>query len=85
MLRFSTGDLLRSWGRIQDKALVEPVTVTSNGRDRMVLLSAEEYHRLKRRDREVLGIGDFKETELLAIQGSKPSEASMDFNDEMEN
>jgi PHD/YefM family antitoxin component YafN of YafNO toxin-antitoxin module len=37
----------------QDIALTKPVTVTKNGRERTVLLSAQEYARLKRRDRVI--------------------------------
>jgi hypothetical protein len=46
-------------------ALVQPVAVTRNGRERTVLISVEEYHRLKRRDRQVLGLEDFMTRTLL--------------------
>jgi prevent-host-death family protein len=49
----SSAEFQRRPGLYQDKALSEPVTITKNGRDRLVLLSVEEYHRLKRRDRRV--------------------------------
>ncbi|HZZ63707.1 MAG TPA: type II toxin-antitoxin system Phd/YefM family antitoxin [Roseiarcus sp.] len=49
--------------------MTKPVVVTRNGRDRTVLISAEEYRRLKRRDRHVFGIGDFP------TKPSKPSGA----------
>jgi hypothetical protein len=42
---------LRNIGRYQDIALVQPVAVTRNGRERTVMISIEEYNRLKRRDR----------------------------------
>jgi hypothetical protein len=51
------------------------VIVTRNGRHRTVMISVDEYDRLKRRDREVLGI-------IEAIRQSRaPSEAAA-FNDE---
>jgi prevent-host-death family protein len=31
-------------GRYQDKALAEPVIITKNGREQLVLVSVEEYH-----------------------------------------
>ena len=40
-----------------DKALREPVAITKQGRDHLVVLSAEEYARLKRRDRAVYAAG----------------------------
>ena len=39
------------FGRYQEVALTEPVAITRNGRERVVILSVDEYHRLKRRDR----------------------------------
>jgi hypothetical protein len=84
MVRISAGELQRHWGRAQDLALAAPVTVTCKGRDRMVLLSTEEYNRLKRRDRQVVGLGDFTDGELEAIGTVKPSAAALAFNFEME-
>ncbi|MEQ1521331.1 MAG: type II toxin-antitoxin system Phd/YefM family antitoxin [Aestuariivirga sp.] len=84
MVRVSAGELQRQWGRIQDIALAEPVTVTCNGRDRMVLLSTEEYNRLKRRDREVMSLADFTDADIAAIKTVKPSAAATAFDHEME-
>jgi PHD/YefM family antitoxin component YafN of YafNO toxin-antitoxin module len=39
--------------RISRQALVAPLTITHHGHDSLVLMSAAEYQRLKRRDREV--------------------------------
>jgi PHD/YefM family antitoxin component YafN of YafNO toxin-antitoxin module len=39
----------------QEAALREPVAITAAGQDRLVLLSAEEYQRLKRVEDIVLG------------------------------
>jgi prevent-host-death family protein len=55
---------------LTDKALSEPVTITRNGRDRLVVLSVDEYARLKRRDRRVLGLEEFTEDEIAAIEQS---------------
>jgi prevent-host-death family protein len=46
----SSTDFQRNPGPYQDTAMREPVTITAYGRDRLVLLSAEEYARLKRID-----------------------------------
>jgi prevent-host-death family protein len=43
----SSAEFQRNLGLYQDKALAEPVTVTKNGRERLVLLSVDEYHRLR--------------------------------------
>jgi prevent-host-death family protein len=40
-------ELQKNFGLYQDKALTEPIFVTRNGREKTVLLSVMEYHRLK--------------------------------------
>jgi PHD/YefM family antitoxin component YafN of YafNO toxin-antitoxin module len=50
MITVSSAVFQRNFGAYQDKALVEPVAITRSGWERIVVLSADEYHRLKRRD-----------------------------------
>ena len=52
----TSAEFQRNLGLYQDKALAEPVVITKNGRERLVLVSVEEYHRLKRRDRRALAV-----------------------------
>ncbi len=73
MIRVSSTEFGKEVGRYQDAALSQPVIVTRNGRDRTVTISVEEYRRLKRRGREVLGIGDFTEADIEAIRRAEPS------------
>jgi PHD/YefM family antitoxin component YafN of YafNO toxin-antitoxin module len=47
--------------------LAQPVTITRNGRERLVVISTEEYRRLQRRSREVLRPGDLSDAELELI------------------
>src|ERR1041384_8368409 len=63
-MKVTTADFIKNYGTLADKALSEPVTITKNGRDRLVLVSADEYARLKRRDRRVVRLEDFTEEEL---------------------
>ena len=66
-MKVSTADFIKNYGTLADKALSEPVTITKNGRDRLVVLSADEYARLKRRDRRVVRLEDFSEEEMALI------------------
>jgi PHD/YefM family antitoxin component YafN of YafNO toxin-antitoxin module len=66
-MRISTAEFIKNYGTLADKALQEPVMITKNGRDRLVVLSAEEYARLKRRDRRVVKLEDFTEDEMAKI------------------
>lgn len=65
-MRVSSAEFIRNYGALADKALSEPVTITRNGRERLVLISAEEYARLKRRDRRVVATGELPE-EVVAL------------------
>jgi prevent-host-death family protein len=66
-MRISSAEFQRKFGSLADKALTEPVTITRNGRDRLVLISVEEYTRLKRRDRRVVLLEDFSDEEMALI------------------
>ena len=83
VLKVSTAEFQRNIGRYQDLALRQPIAVTRNGRESWVLLSIEEYRRLKRRDREVLGIEDFTEADAEAVRRARPSAESAAFNHEL--
>ena len=45
----SAAEFQRHFGRYQDEALLHPVAITRNGRERLVVISTEEYRRLRRR------------------------------------
>ena len=47
MDRISTADLIRNFGVYGDEAMSKPVIVTKNDRDRLVLISIEQYDKLK--------------------------------------
>ncbi len=66
-MKISSAEFQKNFGSLADKALTEPVTITRNGRDRLVLLSVEEYQRLKRRDRRVVRLEDFSDEEMALI------------------
>jgi PHD/YefM family antitoxin component YafN of YafNO toxin-antitoxin module len=74
-MKVSTADFLKNYGTLADKALTEPVVITKNGRDRLVILSADEYARLKRRDRRVVRLEEFSDDEMALIaQAEVPAE-----------
>jgi prevent-host-death family protein len=45
-MRVSSGDFIRKFGTYTDSALSEPIIITKNGRERLVLLSVDEYNTL---------------------------------------
>lgn len=60
----------------------EPVSITSHGRERLVLLSADEYRRLKQNDRTPLYPWELSEAELQALAVSEPPSEAHAFNHE---
>ncbi len=63
----TAGDLVRQFSHYSDLALAQPVVVTKNGRPRNVLISVEEYERLKLRDRQAFAAADTPEYFLAEI------------------
>jgi PHD/YefM family antitoxin component YafN of YafNO toxin-antitoxin module len=70
-MRVTTAEFIKRYGTLADRALGEPVTITKNGRDRLVLLSADEYARLKRRDRRAIAAEELTEAELELIASAE--------------
>ena len=83
MLRVSAAEFQRNIGRYQDVALTQPVAVTRNGRERTVMISIDEYHRLKRRDRQVMGLADFSEADIAALEAVRAPDAAKAFDGEV--
>ena len=70
-VRVTAAEFQRNIGRYQDMALTKPVAITKNGRERTVLISSDEYERLKRRDRRALWAEELSEEDLQAIASSE--------------
>ena len=83
MITVTSVEFQRNIGRYQDEALKEPVSITRNGRERLVVLSADEYHRLKRRDRTVLGLAEFTDADFQAIESATAPNESSAFDHEV--
>jgi PHD/YefM family antitoxin component YafN of YafNO toxin-antitoxin module len=65
-------DVQRRFAYWKRKAQQSPVRVRNHGQDEIVLVSVDEYDRLKRGDREVLGLADFTDDDIAEkIQLSK--------------
>ena len=81
--RISSAEFLKSYGRITERALREPVSITSHGRERLVLLSAEEYQRLKRQDRQALYPWELGPDDIRALEASDAPEEAAAFDSEL--
>jgi prevent-host-death family protein len=74
----------RNIGTYQDIALTKTVMITKNGRERTVLISAEEYARLKRRDRRVIAAGELSERQIAAVRDAKVPDQYADLDREID-
>jgi prevent-host-death family protein len=71
-MKVTAAEVGKNFGQFADKALVEPVSITKYGREHLVLMSAEEYARLKRRDRQVYRTHDVPDDILAALEATEP-------------
>jgi len=71
MTRVSETEFQHAFGVLTDKALQEPVTITKEGRDHLVVLSAEAYARLKQRVRRVGLTAELPEEWVEAARSAK--------------
>ena len=70
-MRVDATEFISGYGALADRAMTEPVTITMDGRDRLVLISAEEYARLQRRDRRIIRPETVSEADLALIAAAK--------------
>jgi prevent-host-death family protein len=81
--RVPASEFQREFGRLRGVAHREAVIVTSHGRDDVVLLSAEEYQRLRSFDRRALHVSELTDEDLAALDGVKIPEEAARYNHEM--
>ena len=83
MQRVTSREFQRNFGRFQDEALKAPLSTTRSGRERLVVLSAGEYARLKRRDREALFVEELSKVEIEGIRRAEPSADAAQYDREL--
>ena len=72
MIRMTETEVQQGFRALADRARREPVAITTtDGREELVVLSIEEYARLKRRDRRVGLTEDLPEEWVEAVRNAK--------------
>lgn len=84
MIKITSVEFQRHFGRYQDEALKQAISITRNGRERVVLISAEEYKQLKRRVRQAMKVEDLSPNDLAAIEQSEIPEGYEALDNEMQ-
>jgi prevent-host-death family protein len=83
MQTFAATDVAKKFGAIVDIARREPVLVESHGRPQVVMLSPQEYERLRRQDRQVLTVRELPSSLRAAIAAARAPASATDFNGEV--
>lgn len=73
-MKVSSAEFIKNYGTLADKALQEPVTITRNGRDRLVLISSEEYERMRASYRRARRVEELTDEEIELISKSEVPE-----------
>ena len=81
-LSFTSTEFQKAFGRIREAALKDPVTITHHGRDSLVLISAEEYRRLKRLEPRALYPWELSEQDISALEAPLAEASGADFDHE---
>ena len=71
-------------GEALDRSLSQPVLITKHGRPRNVVLSYDEYERLRARDRRAVRAQDLTDEDIAAIEASEMAPGSEHLNAELE-
>jgi prevent-host-death family protein len=83
MISITSAEFQKSFGRYREVAQREPVAISAYGRDSLVLLSAEEYRRLKRQDRRALHPWELDPDAVAALEAAEPPADAARFDDEL--
>jgi prevent-host-death family protein len=83
MVTITAAELQKQFGRYRDLAIKEPVAVTHHGRESLVLMSAEEFKRLKAYDdRQALYPSELPDEAVEALEHVEIPEEAAKFNHE---
>jgi len=76
ILTVPAAEVQRKFGYYTDEAMLQPVGIQRHGTTRLVMISAAEYERLKRRDRQSILAKDLGDDFIKELEASEASEAS---------
>ncbi len=66
----TSAEAQKNFGRYRERALAEPVVVTQYGKPSVVIISAEEYERLKELDQRVMRLDEMSDAEVEEMLNS---------------
>lgn len=84
MPKVTSVEFQQNVGRYQDMAIAEPVEVTKHGRRHVVVLSDQEYRRLKRQDRQTAPVWQIPSEVIDGIEKAEVPPGHERLNAELE-
>ncbi len=85
IVTITAAELQKQFGRYRETAIKEPVSVTHHGRESLVILSAEEYKRLKSfDDRRAVRPWELPDELLEELEKADPPEWTSELDHLME-
>lgn len=84
MVTITAAELQKQFGRYREVAIREPVSITHHGRESLVILSADEYKRLKAlENRKAVHPWELPDELAEALESAKPPDFSKEFDHEV--
>ena len=81
-MEVTSAEFKTRFGYYREVAQREPVEVTAHGRVSLVVLSAEEYKRLKEHDRQTGYMWEMDDDWLAAVEAAEPAPEAQAFDHE---
>jgi prevent-host-death family protein len=81
--RVTASEFQQAFDALSDKARREPVVITENGRDSLVVISADEWERLRRGDRRVGLTAELDAQWIEAVSAAAVSDDYAHFDTEL--
>ena len=83
VVKVTATEFQRNFGRYEDTALVEPVTITRHGREKVVLLSKEAFDKMSARAPKAILVSELSDDDLRNIKQAKVPEEYAGLDNEL--
>ncbi len=83
MLKVTSKEFQLNLEFYQALALNESVQITLNGQDKLILINAEEYKQLRKRERTAFSLSSLSDDDIQSIKMTKMSEKHNQYNSEL--
>jgi prevent-host-death family protein len=84
MVKVTSGEFQRKFGRYRALAQREAVVITNHGRDDVVLLCAEDYERLRRYEQKPFHVSQLPREVIDELGSVEPPKAAKKFDHEFQ-